>query len=751
MAAQAGVAGDAAGERRYSQQDVVIKRRRQSMMVLETSMNHDHARSVMMRLENTWCKRDIMRAFGRWKQQIAAWRAAALSATARDALVAHPPGDDRCSGAVAAMVRWARQVHTQSFERCEDHDLADTFRHVTLHQLNAGEPLFLEGDPGEHFVLMFRGSVAIFVAMPAASAAAVAAHRATALLHEDLLNGGAHSATGGFIGDRVHTFLPGTGFGEVGISTNGKPTRRSASAVAAEDGTEVLLVPAHVFARSLQHGFGDRRYKRLAALSSLFLFRSWNRARLISLAVRMQDRTVRHGEPIVRAGDELPGLVVIVSGSVTTASDVGTAAEAAATPRQRKRRLRRRRKEQQQQQQQQQQSGGSSALLAQASLRRGGAARKPVELAILGEGDMFGMELVASEFGDASALDGHALSEKKGPMTAAAMAARRRSSAFAGVSLELIGEPDDGHGSGEVLSRWNYVAASETVRLVVLPKSQLRGLAMLMRPFPKERSRLIELNRARSAQLCQRAGAQQATRRAVSRQLQRRLPLVSPLRSRGGSSSLPSSPALAARTLGAAATAEAAAVAAAAAAVVPTLGAAAPALAPALSSRKVSSRKAARVSGRGSGGGGTPSSRRTGRAATALPSPVRPSRFGARPGAGGAAAPPPEAVVTAAPAARASGEQLTHLWRSISVPGLHSFSPGAEYKNAKTRHRQQLRVGGGNARGASRVGRSVGGGGSGALSGSLFADSQLLQEWAGVPAASRPMRVEEGERMPNHN
>ena len=325
-------------ERRYSQDPDVRQRRRTSLAVLTSAggMRADEARHVMIRLENAFEKRDLMRAFGRWRSVMLEARELQLCMTARDALNGSVPGAARTSGAVAAAIEWARRVHTQSFERCEDTHLADSFRHAELRILEEGEPLFLEGDVGTFFVLMFTGSIAIFVGMPAAhavelaAAPAASAERTRLLQHADLLNGGSHSAVGGYLGDRVHTFAPGSGFGEVAIGVDGSPARRSASAVAAEDGTEVLLVPAHVFARSLMLGFGDRRYKRLATLKSLFLFDGWNRARLISLAVRLADRVVKYGSSVLAAGEELPGLVIIVSGSVTTC---GSAAEAEAEAR----------------------------------------------------------------------------------------------------------------------------------------------------------------------------------------------------------------------------------------------------------------------------------------------------------------------------------------------------------------------------------------------------------------------------------
>ena len=197
------------------------------------------------------------------------------------------------------MINWARTVHSENFERVSDEHLLLAARHVSLKRVAPGEALFLEGDPGAHFMLVLSGSIVIHVGMPESSQALIFADRERHLQQHDLLSSS-------FLGERVHEFTTGTGFGEVALTEKGEAMRRSASAIGSESGAEVLQIPAVVYEKSLSNGFGDRRYKRLNALKSIFLFEGWNRARLISLSQRLIDRTFQYGEALLHAGDEWP-------------------------------------------------------------------------------------------------------------------------------------------------------------------------------------------------------------------------------------------------------------------------------------------------------------------------------------------------------------------------------------------------------------------------------------------------------------
>ena len=85
--------------------DVDMKQRRRASVLVLTStggMRTDEARHVMIRMENAFEKRDLMRAFGRWRSVMLGLREKQLCATARDALYSSAPGAARSIGAVAA-------------------------------------------------------------------------------------------------------------------------------------------------------------------------------------------------------------------------------------------------------------------------------------------------------------------------------------------------------------------------------------------------------------------------------------------------------------------------------------------------------------------------------------------------------------------------------------------------------------------------------------------------------------------------
>ena len=284
-------------------------------------LNESKAMRVVRRLENFLEKRELTMGFTHWKTQVRHLREKVLCKEVREAIaedevasasaghtVLHD-GYPRSLRAAETVMHWARIVHSENFERVSDEHLLLAARHVSLKRVAPGEALFLEGDPGAHFMLVLSGSIVIHVGMPESSQALIFADRERHLQQHDLLSSS-------FLGERVHEFTTGTGFGEVALTEKGEAMRRSASAIGSESGAEVLQIPAGVYEKSLANGFGDRRYKRLNALKSIFLFEGWNRARLISLSQRLIDRTFQYGEALLHAGDEWPGLLFITGGTV---------------------------------------------------------------------------------------------------------------------------------------------------------------------------------------------------------------------------------------------------------------------------------------------------------------------------------------------------------------------------------------------------------------------------------------------------
>ncbi len=94
---------------------------------------------------------------------------------------------------------------------------------MRLHFYNDKECLFLEGDLGTYYYILFKGTVSIYVNLPATSKAAVLNSRSQAMKSIPL-------DPASFLGQFLYSLHEGDGFGEVAMFS--ADARRTASCLA---------------------------------------------------------------------------------------------------------------------------------------------------------------------------------------------------------------------------------------------------------------------------------------------------------------------------------------------------------------------------------------------------------------------------------------------------------------------------------------------------------------------------------------
>ncbi|KAF0718250.1 Aste57867_1819 [Aphanomyces stellatus] len=205
------------------------------------------------------------------------------------------------------LVQWATQIQIKTFEGVPHRVVEDTVQHMRFRTYKDNECLFMEGDVGHFYYILFTGSIGIYVGMSADSKAAVAASRVQALktIRVDPT----------FLGHFIYAIPEGDGFGEVAMFM--AEARRTASAVAVgvcdliEIPKDVSVLPDHSFETG-----SVSKAQKMAFLPSVDLFADWIQAKIAAVSDLVEQHQLSFGHRLLTADRAINNVIFVVSGDV---------------------------------------------------------------------------------------------------------------------------------------------------------------------------------------------------------------------------------------------------------------------------------------------------------------------------------------------------------------------------------------------------------------------------------------------------
>jgi CRP-like cAMP-binding protein len=249
--------------------------------------------------------RKFVSAFSQWKDFLKFQRMEELEVQIQEnfTLSDKPAGDED----IESLLEWCNL--SDLFRTLDEDSLRDCVSNFTMQVVPAGDVVVVEGDEAECYYILLTGSVLVKAGIPPLSKEEISSDRKHALKSRDLLQTN-------FLGNTIFKYFKGQGFGDMGL-LDISIAHRSASIIAEEESV-VLMCPKAVYKRSVEKFDLDatKRGKVVRWLRRSWLFHDWSRARLIGLAGKLEERQYRCRAALCSAGQTSPGLILITSGEV---------------------------------------------------------------------------------------------------------------------------------------------------------------------------------------------------------------------------------------------------------------------------------------------------------------------------------------------------------------------------------------------------------------------------------------------------
>ncbi|OQS05172.1 Major Facilitator Superfamily (MFS) [Thraustotheca clavata] len=208
---------------------------------------------------------------------------------------------------VITLEEWALKIQTKIFQNIAPNLIRDVILHMKLSHYRAHDCLFVQGDIGNGYYILFSGTISIYVDMPQDSITKLYYGRA-ATLEEIQLNPA-------LLGEYRYDIFEGDGFGEVAMfSSDG---RRTASALASTK-CEVIEIPKEVYCRTLKKSQYEalNKAQMLAFLPTVDIFTDWVHSKLLLLINLLERRELPFGYELHVADKPMAVVYFILSGEV---------------------------------------------------------------------------------------------------------------------------------------------------------------------------------------------------------------------------------------------------------------------------------------------------------------------------------------------------------------------------------------------------------------------------------------------------
>ena len=204
------------------------------------------------------------------------------------------------------MAPWLRFHQYKLFGKLAPEIVDNICSEVQLRRFKAGDLIFLQGEIGYHYCIIYGGSVEFFI-------------------HEDedeALNRiqtydhwkGTSNLLGGFLGKKVGKAPTGGGFGELALQVG--TSRRNASAVAAEDETTLITMSKRIYDLHIVKDDSQDLHETAKFIKTLKPFENWNAKRILRLGYSLKRHTYPRNHVIVKEGQPASELCIVQTGQV---------------------------------------------------------------------------------------------------------------------------------------------------------------------------------------------------------------------------------------------------------------------------------------------------------------------------------------------------------------------------------------------------------------------------------------------------
>lgn len=210
------------------------------------------------------------------------------------------------------LVDWATQ-HALAFRDIETRSLFRLFNEVEVVRLREAEPLFFQGQPGDHYWVIFTGMLNLYIAHERHEERSILnsyGKESMDSLHESRV------LLSGELGHRITSIGSGVGLGELSLLGIGS-TDRTCAAVASKP-TAMLKITHRTFDKYLKLGTMRRMdmNARIEFLHSVPAFSHWSKKQLVRIAYTLKEGDYTRGARIIRFGEPNKVLNFIRDGTV---------------------------------------------------------------------------------------------------------------------------------------------------------------------------------------------------------------------------------------------------------------------------------------------------------------------------------------------------------------------------------------------------------------------------------------------------
>ena len=196
------------------------------------------------------------------------------------------------------VTEWIDGICEDIFSNVSNTQLRELIKGSEFHEVKDGEPLFYQGEVGQHYWIVLSGEIRIAVLESNTAAVRRSSMYKRRKSWLDTEETETPTPTPD-LGHTVYTAGPGVGFGQIALISN-KPIR-SGSCIASRDGTTLLAIPKLIYKQHLEHLHEAEKNldERVDYLHSLDRFKGWNHARLMHLAFAIREKTFFRGEIVL--------------------------------------------------------------------------------------------------------------------------------------------------------------------------------------------------------------------------------------------------------------------------------------------------------------------------------------------------------------------------------------------------------------------------------------------------------------------
>ena len=201
---------------------------------------------------------------------------------------------------------WLRFHQFKMFGRLEPEVVENLSFELKMRRFKKGELIFMQGEVGYHFFIVYEGAVDFFIQEEE--------HEAIERIQTYEEWKGTISLLGGHLGKKVGRAGIGKGFGELALQQ--AAARRNASAVAAHDDTVLVVMSKKIYDRYVVEDESQQLHETAKYIHSLGPFTGWNAKRVLRLGYSLKRHRFPRNYRLFREGQEADQIYFLRSGQV---------------------------------------------------------------------------------------------------------------------------------------------------------------------------------------------------------------------------------------------------------------------------------------------------------------------------------------------------------------------------------------------------------------------------------------------------